>query len=130
MATELFNPSCCMPRAATAPRSVAVADVNGDGKPDLVVANLCSSIGSDCPYPGTGDVGVLLGNGDGSFQPALTFGAGGPAASAAIADVNGDGRPDLLVANINYLVAVAAQQQAPPRDASASARLPPRLSPA
>jgi hypothetical protein len=110
-----FQPVVLYASGGYGAESVAVADVNGDGKPDLVVANLCSSIGSDCPYPGTGDVGVLLGNGDGSFQPALTFGAGGPAASAAIADVNGDGRPDLLVANINYLVAVLLNNSASPR---------------
>ena len=72
--------------------SVAVADVNGDGKPDLLVAN--EGNGS------TGSVSVLLGNGDGTFQPAVTYGSGAKvAASVAVADVNGDGKPDLLVAN-------------------------------
>ncbi len=67
---------------------VAVADVNGDGKPDLVVVN-----------SGSGDVGVLLGNGDGTFQTAQTYGSGCEPWSVAVADVNNDGRPDLLVAN-------------------------------
>jgi hypothetical protein len=76
--------------------SVAVADVNGDGKPDVLVANICAS-GSDCT---TGTVAVLLGNGDGTFQPAVTYASGGQTAlSIAVADVNGDGKPDLLVAN-------------------------------
>jgi hypothetical protein len=77
--------------------SVAVGDVNGDGKLDLVVANHCLSV-DDCP---TGTVGVLLGNGDGTFQPVVTYGPGayGPF-SVAVADVNGDGKPDLLVANM------------------------------
>jgi hypothetical protein len=71
--------------------SIAVADVNGDGKPDLVVANLGRPSGS---------VGVLLGNGDGTFQPAVIYDSGGDfASSVAVADVNGDGKPDLLVAN-------------------------------
>ena len=53
--------------------SVAVADVNGDGKPDIVVANAC--VDSSCAT--TALVGVLLGNGDGTFQTAVTYGTGG-----------------------------------------------------
>ncbi len=46
-------------------------------------------------------MGVLLGNGDGTFQTAVTYDSGGYAAnSVAVADVNGDGKPDLLVANV------------------------------
>jgi hypothetical protein len=63
--------------------SVAVADVNGDGRPDLAVVNGNSA-------------GVLLGNGDGTFQTVVTFTSGG--ISVAAADVNGDGKPDLLAA--------------------------------
>ena len=76
--------------------SVAVADVNGDGKPDLVVANVCAS--SNCTNGGA--VSVLLGNGDGTFHAAKSYGSGGQDAySVAVEDVNGDGKPDLLVAN-------------------------------
>ncbi len=84
-------------------QSVAVADVNGDGKPDLVVANACAS--SNCT--GGGVVGVLLGKGDGTFQAAVSYGSGGQdAESVAVADVNGDGKPDLIVANGNGSVGV------------------------
>src|SRR5208337_915030 len=60
--------------------SVAVADVNGDGKLDVLVANWCPS--NPCPNPPgvngtTGVIGVLLGNGDGTFQPAVPYFSGG-----------------------------------------------------
>jgi len=81
--------------------SVAVADLNGDGHPDLIVANLCQSIfGCDIYNPDIGEVGVLLGRGDGTFQPTVGYSSGGYLSySVAVGDVNGDGKPDLVVAN-------------------------------
>ncbi|MGD0179230.1 MAG: FG-GAP-like repeat-containing protein [Terriglobales bacterium] len=78
--------------------SMAVDDVNGDGKPDLLVANLCGSDG--CGSSNGGNVGVLLGKGDGTFQKVVTYGSGGFfATSVAAVDVNDDGKPDIVVAN-------------------------------
>ena len=80
-------------------RSPALADVNGDGTPDLLVVNEC--VDSTCAE---GSVGVLLGNGDGTFQSAQTFDSGGyEPLQMVIADVNGDGKPDLVLAIYNAL---------------------------
>jgi hypothetical protein len=67
---------------------VTVADFNGDGKLDLAVANNRSN-----------NVSILLGNGDGTFQPAVEYGAGSNPTSVTVADFNGDGKLDLAVAN-------------------------------
>ena len=73
--------------------SVAIGDLTGNGVPDLVVSNIDLVGGSN------GSVAVLLGNGDGTFQPAVSYETGVEVASAAIGDVNGDGIPDLVAAN-------------------------------
>src|SRR6266849_6303762 len=53
--------------AGNFPKSVAIGDFNGDGKLDIVVANYESNLKQ---------VNVLLGNGDGTFGPAVAYGAG------------------------------------------------------
>jgi len=92
-----FKPVVTYGSGGTGADSIAVADVNSDGKVDLVVANRCDTT-RNCEH---GSVGVLLGNGDGTFQAAVTFGSGGAfAVSIAVADLNADDKPDLLALNL------------------------------
>jgi FG-GAP-like repeat len=86
---------------------VAVADLNGDGKPDLVVASLG-------PAP-TGAVSVLLQSpsSPGTFGTATSYAGFGQPLSVAIADLNGDGHPDIAVAD-GYSAAVLLQNAASP----------------
>lgn len=68
--------------------SMIAADADGDGRLDVITANSWF------------DVSVFQGNGDGSFQPVRNF-VGGPIATAvAIADLQGNGLPDLVVSSI------------------------------
>ncbi len=71
------------------PNSVVAADFNADGTLDLATANYSSS-----------NVSVLLGNSDGTFQPALDSPTGANPLSVAVGDFNGDGKLDLATANV------------------------------
>src|SRR4030095_6341851 len=85
-ATVGFQPPVSYP-VGTVPAAVATADSSRDGIPDLAVAN-----------SGSGDVSILLGNENGTFQAAVNFDAGMTNPGAlAIGDFNHDRKLDLAV---------------------------------
>jgi hypothetical protein len=75
------------------PHGLQAVDVNGDGVLDILAAcNLASGAGANT-------LGLLLGNGDGTFQSKLEFATGSQPMRLSVADLNRDGLPDIMVAN-------------------------------
>lgn len=73
--------------AGTAPAAIAVSDYNADGKSDMAVVNNAVA----------GTVGIMISNGDGTFQPMIDYAAGPYATDAKAGDFNSDGKIDLAV---------------------------------
>jgi len=95
---RLLDASTFAPRVTFAtgrdPTTFAIGDLDGDGQPDLAVANYQShtlSVFRNTSQPGRIDAG--------SFQTAVDFPAGPCPASVALGDLDGDGRLDVVVAN-------------------------------
>ncbi len=84
---EASSPSRCY-ATGKSPEAVAVGDFNGDGKPDLAVAN-----GLDAT------VGIFLNKGDGTFRDMVAYPVGKGPIWIAVGDFDGDGKPDLAVAD-------------------------------
>ena len=82
--------------------SATLADLNGDGRADLVVASVGNA-------GATGSVGVFMNDGTGRFRDPTSMSAGSAPAAVAVADLNGDGRPDLAVANVKSTTCTGAQ---------------------
>jgi hypothetical protein len=110
------------PPAYSGSGTLFVADVNGDGKPDILTAGGALNLGSgdgtfttgtpvtgqplavadfngdgkpDVLEQGQGTLLVLLGNGDGTFQPARSTSSGANLTAVAATDLNGDGKADV-----------------------------------
>ena len=81
--------------AQVEPSGVVIADMNGDGKRDVVVSNFCN----DDACSGNGSVTVLLGNGDGTLQPGVSYDAGLGTLAVATGDFNHDGKLDVVAVN-------------------------------
>ena len=82
-----FIPGATLP-AGRSPLVLATGDFNNDGHPDLAIVNT-----------GDNNVSILLGNGDGTFQPAVNYNVGGTPNAIVAGDFNADGNLDLAVVN-------------------------------
>jgi 6-phosphogluconolactonase (cycloisomerase 2 family) len=76
------------------PRSVAIGDMDGDGKPDLALAN--AGLNTVSVFRNTSSSGSISSS---SFAAKVDFTTGSQPISVAIGDLDGDGKPDLAVAN-------------------------------
>lgn len=87
-AGDIVFASAAAVAVGTGPRGICTGDFNGDGKADLATVNVT-----------TDDVSVLIGIGNGTFQPAVSYPAGTDPSGVCAADVNDDGDIDLAVSN-------------------------------
>lgn len=78
------------PTASAINQNIAVADFNGDGRLDIVTNNFT----------------VLMGNGDGTFQPPVNYTAQTNAYALSTGDFNGDGKPDFASADYDGTLGV------------------------
>ena len=81
------------------PQNVVVADINNDGKPDILTENTNSN-----------SISVLLGNGDGTFVSAVPYDLGFSPMNLALGDIDGDGNLDVFVSANSPLASFALLQ--------------------
>jgi hypothetical protein len=90
--------------SASYPEWIATGDVNGDGKADIV-ATVYNYENTGCP---NNEVAVFIGKGTGKFDAPVFYSTGASAQSTDVflADVNGDGHPDIIISNADGTISV------------------------
>ena len=88
-ASQVLDIQAARPTVVGSGSSALMTDINQDGRPDMVVAELFTS----------DQISVLLGRDDATFQPPLKVTAGLIPSAFTLADFNNDGRPDVVVGN-------------------------------
>jgi hypothetical protein len=113
--TDNFSSRIDYPVAGN-PADIVLGNFRGDSQVDIAVTNYLVIGGS---------VSVLLNNGDGTFAPAIQYATGSLAAGVAVKDYNGDGFPDMVVANAGSgtlsILRNDTMQPGPPPGGSAAA---------
>jgi hypothetical protein len=84
--TGTFGVGKSLPTVSYIPMHLSAADFNGDGKLDLLLGSCC----------GLATTSILLGNGNGTFQPEQILQVAESPAQIAVGDLNGDNRPDIV----------------------------------
>ena len=100
--SSLFNNGTIS--TGTQPNSVSIGDIDGDGKPDLVVAN-----------SGSNTISVFKNTSTMTFAPQVTFSTEVQPISLSIGDIDMDGRPDVVTANVTSFNASVLLQLPPPQ---------------
>ena len=88
LSAPVFRAVSVAPSGGEAPSGTATADVNNDGRPDLLTANL--------GWGGSGSISVTLAKPDGTYEAPRTFNGGGGMFAIAVADFNNDGKKDVV----------------------------------
>jgi uncharacterized repeat protein (TIGR01451 family) len=102
----LFKPGVAH-ATGSVPRAVAIGDINGDGRKDVVVTTTHHADPAN-----DSRVHVFLQAGSGNLLSPATYPVGTDPTSVDVGDVTGDGRNDVVVANYNGSIGVLAQNAA------------------